>query len=144
GNGDTAVSGAQLVTSLLEGIPQDGNSLGHPDAPVVLTEFIDLQRPACAVAGSVTVPPIIDRYVRTGKVRLGLHTLAFLGPDSVEAARMAAAAGEQDKMFQFVELFLHNQGKPNTDYVTDRSLRRLGEAIPQLDVDKAMRERNSE
>src|SRR5690606_6072439 len=111
---------------------------------VVLVEFIDLQCPACAAAGVITLPPIIERYVRTGKVRVVLHTLAFLGPDSVEAAQMAAAAGEQNKMFQFVELFLHNQGKPNSDYVTDRSLRRIGEAIPDFDVEKAMRERNSE
>lgn len=140
----TSLRHAQLVPALLDGIPQEGNSLGDPEAPVVLVEFIDLQCPACAAAGVITLPPIIERYVRTGKVRVVLHTLAFLGPDSVEAAQMAAAAGEQNKMFQFVELFLHNQGKPNSDYVTDRSLRRIGEAIPDFDVEKAMRERNSE
>jgi len=140
----TELRGERSVISLLDGIPQEGNSLGEPDAPVVLTEFLDLQCPACAAVGIITIPRIVERYVRTGKVRLVLQPLAFLGPDSVEAAQMAAAAGEQNKMFQFVELFLHNQGKPNSDYVTDDSLRRLAASIPDLDVEKALRDRSSE
>jgi len=141
---DDGVTGQRLVLSMLDGIPQDGNALGNPDAPVVLTEFLDLQCPGCAAVGVITLPPIIERYVRTGKVRLVFETLAFVGPDSVEAAQMALAAAEQDKMFQFVELFVHNQEQPNTGYVTDESLRKIAQAVPGLDVEKAFDDRSSE
>lgn len=138
------ITGERRVIPLLESIPQEGNSLGDPDAPVVLTEFLDLQCPGCAAVGVITLPPIVDQYVRTGQVRLVFHVLSFVGPDSREAAEMAAAAAEQNKMFQFVELFVHNQEKPNSGYVTDESLRRIGQAIPNFDVERAMRDRSSE
>lgn len=140
-NGDLV--GVSQANALIEGIPQNGNSLGDPDAPVVLTEFADLQCPYCAAVAIITLPRVINEYVRTGKARLVFHNFAFLGPDSTRAARMAAAAAEQDKMFQFVEIFLHNQGEPNSGYVTDDFLREVASAVPGLDVDKAFRDRDS-
>lgn len=136
--------GVSQSVSLLHDIRQDGVSLGNPDAPVVLTEFADLQCPYCGAVAVVTLPRIIDRYVRHGKVRLVFRNLAFLGPDSVRAARMAAAAAEQDKMFQFVEIFLHNQGEENSGYVTDDFLRKVASAVPGLDVDRAFHDRDSD
>lgn len=136
--------GVQESNSLLEGIPQDGVSLGDPNAPVVLTEFADLQCPFCAAVSVVTLPKLIDEYVRKGKVRLVFRNLAFLGPDSVKAAQMAGAAGLQDKLYQFVEIFLHNQGDENSGFVTDDFLRNIANAIPGLDVDRAFSDRDSD
>lgn len=136
--------GVSQSNSLLENIRQDGVSLGNPDAPVVLTEFADLQCPYCAAVAIVTLPRIIDDYVRKGQVRLVFRTLAFLGPDSVKAAQMASAAAEQNKMFQFVEIFLHNQGEENSGFVTDDFLRKVASAVPGLDVDRAFQDRDSE
>ena len=69
-------------TSALKGIPQSGLALGSPKAPVTIVEFADLQCPFCAEYHRNVFPSILDRYVRTGKVRLELRLLRFLGPDS--------------------------------------------------------------
>lgn len=135
--------GIDESNSLLEGIPQEGVSLGDPNAPVVLTEFADLQCPFCAAVAVITMPPIIERYVRKGQVRLVYRNLAFLGPGSVKAAHMAAAAGLQNRLFQFVEVFLHNQGE-GSENVTDDYLRKVASAVQGLDVDRAFADRDSE
>ena len=66
--------------------------LGDPDAPVTVTEYLDLQCPACAAHARETLPDLVRDYVRNGQVKLEARTLHFLGPDSERAARFAAGA----------------------------------------------------
>jgi protein-disulfide isomerase len=115
------------------GIPQRGDTLGRPDAPVTLVEFADLQCPFCAEYNRNVLPTIIDRYVRTGSVRLVFRPLRFLGTDSREAAAAVGAAAAQDRMWEFVDAFYHRQGAENSGYVTDDFVRGLAQAIPGLD-----------
>jgi protein-disulfide isomerase len=123
----------------LAGIPQHGNVLGDPKAPVTLVEFADLQCPYCGyVATKGALPTVIDRYVRTGKVKVELNLLGFVGPESRKAALVAAAASRQDKMWQFSEAFFANQGEENTGYVTNSFLSSLAAKVPGLDAGKAL------
>src|ERR687883_808991 len=105
--------------SLVDGIPQSGLSLGSPKAPVTIVEFADLQCPFCAEYHHNVFPAILDRYVRTGKVRLELRLLRFIGPDSDRLARTALAASRQNRMWQFVGLAYARQGRENSGYATD-------------------------
>ncbi len=123
--------------AMLKGIPQDGIALGRPDAPVTLVEFADLQCPFCRDYALRVFPLVVRDYVATGKVRVEFRDLAFLGPDSTKAARAAAAAGEQDRLWNFVDVFFRNQGEENSGYVTDAFVDRLFRAIPGLDVAEA-------
>ena len=109
-------------SSLLGGIPQRGNLLGSPTAPVRLVEYADLQCPYCAVYARDVLPTLIRDYVRTGKVQLEYRGLAFLGPGSVSALRTATAAGAQNKMWNVLELLFGKQG-PENAWVTDDLLR---------------------
>jgi protein-disulfide isomerase len=111
------------ASTTMAGIPQDGISLGNADAPYTLVEFADLQCPFCGVYGRDVLPTVIDRYVRTGQVRLELHVLTFLGEDSVRAGRVAAGAAAQGRLWSFTDSFYANQGAENTGYVTDAFLR---------------------
>ena len=119
GSNEPAKKSGAAVSSELSGIPQSGIALGSPKAPVTMVEFADLQCPFCAEYQRAVFPTILKRYVRTGKVRVELRLLRFLGPDSDRLARVAAAAGAQNRMWQFVELAYQRQGAENSGYATD-------------------------
>jgi protein-disulfide isomerase len=136
------LAGVGSTLSLLRGIPQNGVTLGDPNAPVELVEFADLQCPYCAAAGTVLLPSIIQKYVRTGQVKLTFRNLAFLGPDSVAAARAAASMARQNHLWDFVELFFDNQGPEGSGYVTDAFVQKLISAVPGVDAQRAMAERS--
>lgn len=142
-NGDLEAQAAD-VESLLAGIPQDGISIGDPDAPVVMREFADPQCPFCAQFSTDVLPAIVERYVRPGEIRLELDLLTFIGSDSEYAARVAAAAAEQDRMWQFVDLLFANQGAENSGWATDERLREIADSVAGLDVEAAFAERDSE
>ena len=108
----------------LAGIPQSGIALGSEQAPATLVEFADLQCPYCGVFAREVLPTVVQRYVRTGRLRLESRVLAFVGDDSVRAGRMAAAAALQDRLWDFTGAFYANQGTENTGYVTDGFLDR--------------------
>ena len=127
--------------ALFDDIPQNGITLGSPDAPFVLTEFADLQCPFCAAYARDALPTVVDRHVRTGRLRLELYVLTFLGEDSVRAGAMAAAASRQDRLWDFADSFYASQGPENSGYATDDFLRRTGEAAG-LDVEQAFGDRS--
>jgi protein-disulfide isomerase len=128
------LAGADETRALLEGIPQDGIAIGAPDAPVTLVEFADLQCPFCAQWATDAFPDLVEEYVRPGKLRIEFRGLTFIGPDSEKALRAALSAGEQEKLWQTVELLYQNQGGENTGWVTDELLDAVATSA-MLDVD---------
>jgi protein-disulfide isomerase len=142
-NGGATVSGAAATQALLGGIPENGLVLGNPNAPVTLVEFADLQCPICRAYTSDVFPTLVKRYVRTGKVKMVFRSLHFIGDDSTTAALAAQAAGQQNKLWQFADLFYRNQQQENTGYVTDSFIRQIAAGVPGLNVTKLMAARNS-
>lgn len=139
------ITGAAQVTARFKGIQQNGLVLGNPSAPVTFVEFADLKCPVCREYTLSAFPTLVDRYVRTGKVKMELQLQHFVGDqdgDSERAARMALAAAQQNKLWQFADLFYLNQRNENDTYVNDVFLRRLGDAVPGLDVNKAFAARD--
>jgi protein-disulfide isomerase len=133
---------ARDVTRIVHGIPQQGLTLGDPHAPVLLVEFADAQCPFCREFAAKTWPTIVDKYIRTGKVRMELRLLGFLGEDSVRAAKALAAAGLQNRMWDASMRFYDVQGQENSGYVTDAFLRDVLGGVRGLDVGRAMRDRS--
>jgi len=125
---------AAASASRLDGIAQRGIALGSPAAPVTVVEFADLQCPFCAQFDREDLPGIIDHYVRTGKVRIELRLLAFLGDDSVKGARAAASAAARNRLWQFAGGFFQLQGEENTGFVTDDFLRSIDPATVDADA----------
>jgi len=125
------------ATSLFAGIPERDGVLGKRSAPLTVTEFVDLQCPICAETSKTTLPALIQKYVRTGKVKLDARTLHFIGPDSSTAARMAAGAQQQGMLWPFLEAFYARQGQENSGYVTDAFLRQVAQASG-VDAGKAL------
>lgn len=137
------VSGAAAVQKLLQGIPQHGNVLGSPTAPVTMIEYVDLQCPYCQQFETQSMTTLIPEYVRTGKVKVELRSLAFIGPDSVRGRDAAIAAGDQNKLFDLAQLLYANQGTENTGWLSDGTVTSTAASIPGLDVPKLLSDRNS-
>ena len=116
----SALAGVPESLARYTGIPQDGAALGRPGAPVTLVEFLDLQCPFCAQWDIQVMPTVLER-VRRGELRVVMRPLRFLGPDSAKAVSVAGAAALQDRLWQFADIFFHNQGEENSGYVTTPS-----------------------
>lgn len=116
------LKGANQVNASLQGVPQKEDALGDPKAPVTVVEFADLQCPFCRDFSNQVLPKIVDNYVKSGKVRMELRLLSFIGPDSERAARWAQYAGQQGLMWNFAELFYKNQGAEGTGYANKQFL----------------------
>ena len=140
-NTDGTTSHAEYAGSLLGGIPQHGAALGAPAAPVTLIEYADLQCPYCGQWSRATLPTIVERYVRTGKLRIVFNGMAFVGPDSITALRTAFAAGAHNHLWDVVDGLYVRQGMENSGWVTDDLVREIAAGIPGIDADELLGER---
>src|SRR5215208_378183 len=139
----SALPDASSVIQLFKGIPQQGNVLGKASAPVTMVEYVDLQCPVCRAFETEVMPTIVDRYVRTGKVKIEARTIAFIGPDSDRGRRAAIAASRQNRLFDFEQLLYANQGPENGGWLDDSMVTAAGKSIPGLDVQALLDTRNS-
>ena len=144
GAGGSSAS-SEDVGKLYSGIPQNGTTLGKSSAPVTIYLYEDFQCPYCGQFSREMFPQLVEDYVRGGKAKLISEPLTFLGPDSVEAARAALAAGEQGRYWPYYSLLFENQEEENSGYVTSDFLEGLARKTPGLDVSKwdAVRKGNS-
>ncbi len=131
------------VQARFAGIPQKGVELGSPTAPVTLQEFADLQCPFCRQYTLSVFPTLVSKYVRAGKLRMEFHNFDIIGPDSIKASKMAEAAGQQNLLWNFADLFYNNQQEENSGYVTDSFLTQIAGGVKGLNVSKALSERFS-
>jgi protein-disulfide isomerase len=137
---------ATTVSQLLAGIPQSGNRLGSPSAPVTVTEYGDLECPICQEFALGTETQLIRNDVRAGKVQLLFRSLqtATQDPSTFETQQAAAlAAGSQQHMWDYVLLFYHQQGQEDTGYVTESYLDSLAQQIPRLNYNSWLSARNN-
>jgi len=137
------------VTALLKGIPQSGNILGNPSAPVTVTEFGDLVCPVCQDFALTSEQQLIANDVRAGKVKLvyrGLETAsATANPGEYVASQVAArAAGLQNREWYYVLLWYHEQGDETVSYVTDSYMQGLAAQVPGLNLPSWQAARSSQ
>jgi protein-disulfide isomerase len=128
---------AQAISAQLADIPQSANTLGQPTAPITLTWYGDLECPFCKEFSLGALPLLITRWVRGGQLKIEYLSMetATREPKVFETQQVAAlAAGMQDKMWNYIETFYHEQGEEDSGYVTERYLRGLASQIPGLNV----------
>jgi len=86
----------------------DRNSIGNPEAVVVLQGWEDFPCPACASWNQTVKPRLLDDYIKTGKARLEYHyfPLSQHEPGASVSAQAAECAADQgafwpmhDKLF---------------------------------------------
>lgn len=132
-----ATEALATADSLLAGIPQQGNVLGSPTAPLTLQYFGDLQSTACKEFTVGALPTIILKWVRGGQLRIVYRSLQSATREPrVFALQQAAAlaAGKQNKMWYYVDLLYLEQGEPGTNHLTTEHLGSLARQVPGLDL----------
>ena len=132
------------VRSLLVGIPQNGDALGRVGAPVTLQYFGDLECPVCRAFTIGALPSIIRNWVRAGSLRIEYHSLetATREPEVFTDQQSAAlAAGKQNKMWNFIETFYHEQGEEDSGYVTERFIQGIASQVHGLNLTRWQAER---
>jgi protein-disulfide isomerase len=128
------------VNQLLKGVPQSGPRLGNPTAPVTLTYYGDLQCPICrdfTLQGGFS--QLVSNDVKAGKVQVVYRPLqtATQDPTVFSTQQVAAlAAGQQQRFWDYVELFYRQQGAEGTGYVTDSFLKGLARQTAGLNLSK--------
>lgn len=129
--GPGAAGTQSQVNALLGGIPQSGPVLGNPNAKVTMDYYGDLECPICrdfTLNGGF--PQLVANDVRDGKVKVVYRAFQTATPtvQTFQTQQVAAlAAGEQNKFWNFAELFYREQGQEDTPYVTDTYLTDLAQ-----------------
>jgi protein-disulfide isomerase len=138
----SSVVGVAQVDSELSGISQSGQVLGSSSAPVSVIEYGDPQCSACKFFSESVAPQLISSEVGPGNVKYEFRPFLVIGPDSKPAMKGVLAAGEQNRFWQYLQLFYLNQGGENSGYVTDSFLTNLAKAAEVPDIDKWNQSRN--
>jgi protein-disulfide isomerase len=144
--GTAATKTVSQVQSLLQGIPQDGTRLGNPKAPVTLTYYGDLQCPVCQAFTLNGFKQLVSKEVREGKVQVVYKSLETATHDqqTFQLQQVAAlAAGQQQRFWNYLELFYHQQGEENSGYVNEAYLDGLAQQVPGLNMNTWRSDRNS-
>ncbi len=102
------ITGTADTQLLLGGIAQEGDELGDPSAPVTITYFTDLQSERFAEYHFATIPPLVEGLIRDGEAKLAIRHFPTGENETQTAAFAATAAGEQERQWQFANLFFLN------------------------------------
>ena len=112
-----------VASAVFSGVPQQGDTLGKANARVTITVFEDPQCPFCRTWSLETLPTVVKRYVRTGRVKLIYRGIQIIGPNSVRGLRAIYAAGEQNKLWNLADALYQHQGAENTGWITEAVIR---------------------
>jgi protein-disulfide isomerase len=135
------------VSRLLAGIPQHANTLGDHTAPITLEVFGDLKDPDSRSWFLKDLPTIIRDYVRTGTLKLeyrSYKTNTFSPQEFVKEQTAALAAGTQDKLWNYIYIFYHEQGSEFATYVTEPYLDNIARQVPDLNLARWHTDRHTE
>jgi len=133
------------VTALLSGIPQQGRTLGYHVAPVTLQLFADLEDVDSRRWVVEFLPAVVNEFVRPGILKIEYRSFKTntLDPKTfVKQQTAAAAAGAQNRLWNYVETFYHEQGREYTPYVTENYLDSIAAQTPGLNIALWRKDRN--
>lgn len=144
--GTSSAKTEATVEKLLAGIPQSATTLGKSSAPVTMTYYGDLQCPICRDFTLGGFAPLVANEVRSGKVKIVYKAFetATKDPNVFQIQQVAAlAAGQQQRFWNFAELFYREQGAEGSGYVSDSYLTGLAKQIPGFNLAKWRTDRSS-
>ena len=103
------VAGIAEAQELFGGVPQEGDRLGSNDAPVTIQVFNDVQCSSCRDDFLNTIPGLMEKYVRSGDVKLLYRHYSNAETPQELGFYGAEAAADQGYGWQYVYLFFRTQ-----------------------------------
>jgi protein-disulfide isomerase len=135
------LKGVADVQAEFADLPEHAGTIGSSNAKVTITEYGDLRCPICKTFDNEVAPQVISDIVRPGTAKLQYKTWPILGPNSVDAAKAAYAARQQNKLWRYAALTYLNQGDENVQWFTPAVARSLAKGvgldIARFDKDRA-------
>jgi protein-disulfide isomerase len=133
--------GVADVKAEFAGLDERAGTIGNENAKVTITEYGDLRCPLCKSFDNEVAPQVIADIVRPGTAKLQYKTWPILGPNSVDAARAAYAARQQNALWPYASLAYLNQGDENVQWFTPAVARALARGVgldlTRFDKDRA-------
>lgn len=120
-------------------ITADDPVIGDPKAPLTLVYWFDYQCPFCKQFEEVTLPVLMDKYVKPGKLKIVMKDFPFLGSDSTVGAEYAHAvwATYPDKYEVWhAAMFKAQDAEGDQGFGDEASILKLIGAIPGMDANK--------
>lgn len=137
----------RYVEALLAGIPQEGQTLGAPTAPVTLQVFTELEDYSSEGWFVGYLPAIIAEFVRTGRLKIeyrSFKTNTISSETFVKQQAAALAAGAQHKLWNYAYTAYLEQGKERSPYVTENYLYNIARQVPALNIAQWDKGRNAD
>lgn len=110
--------------------------IGKANAPVVLAYWFDFQCPFCKRFETNTLPILVNKYVKTGKLKIVFKNFQFLGPDSRIAGVIGRAIWElyPSKYFQWHQAMYVKQDEENSGWGNRADILKLAATIPGINA----------
>ncbi|MPZ22400.1 MAG: thioredoxin domain-containing protein [Dehalococcoidia bacterium] len=136
----------KVFESLFADVEQDGFDLGSAAAPVEVVFYADMQCSGCAGFALEVLPALMSDFIEDDRVRVRFHHFAFLGRESLWAAAAAECAASQDRFWEYLDVLMTNQGRPNAGAFAKANLKAFAELVgidhsrfdPCLDSDERL------
>jgi protein-disulfide isomerase len=115
-------------------VPEDGKSMGDPNAPVKMDVWEDFQCSGCMYYSINYEPSIIQKYVATGRVYYTYHFYPIIdggspSGESHQSANAAMCALEQGRFWDYHAALYANWLGENVGSYTDARLTAIAESI---------------
>ena len=107
------------TTGLTSTIHTDAHPSTSDSALVTVTEYADLECPACRSAHSTLVKPLIAKYGTQIRYDFRHFPLSSIHRYAMESAEASECAADQGKFWEFVDLTYENQDELSSEALRD-------------------------
>lgn len=94
-------SSTQTPVVVQENVDTNAPTLGDASAPVTIVEYGHFKCPFCNRFSRETEPQIVEKYIKTGKVKFVWKDFPFEGGDSARASEAGHCAQDQGKFWEY-------------------------------------------
>ncbi len=82
---------------------------GNPSSAIIVSEYADLQCPACQAANEIIKKPLLAKYGQVVRFDFKHFPLKSIHRNAFEAAQAAECAADQGKFWEFIDAAYVNQ-----------------------------------